>query len=116
MIPGPPALVTIATRSPRGIGWLESRAVTENSSCRVSTRITPACWKRASTVTSEADSRAPVCEAVARAPALDRDQRLAAREAGSDAREPARVAERLQVQQGDLGVGVLLPVAEHVVA
>jgi len=35
-------------------------------------RITPAWWNRASTVTSEAASRAPVWEALARAPAAER--------------------------------------------
>ncbi len=72
MMPGPPALVTIATRVPAGTGWAASRAPTSNSSCIVSVRITPAWPKSASTVTSEADSSAPVCEALARAPAGER--------------------------------------------
>ena len=121
MIPGPPALVTIATRSPRGTGCLVSSAATSNSSWSVSVRITPACSNSASTVTSEADSSAPVCDEVARAPAaraaaLDRQDRLLARDPRRDARELARVAERLEVQQRDVGLGVLLPVLQEVVA
>jgi len=72
MMPGPPALVTIPTRRPVGTGWLTSREATSKSSARVSVRITPAWWNRASTVTSEAASRAPVCEEVALAPAAER--------------------------------------------
>ena len=67
-IPGPPALVRIATRRPLGGGWLASSAATSNISSSVSVRITPHWRNRASTVTSEAASSAPVCELVARAP------------------------------------------------
>ena len=72
-IPGPPALVTIATRSPRGHG-LRRRAARRRRTARPACR----CGSRrpgrnsASTVTSEAASSAPVCEAVARAPAAER--------------------------------------------
>ena len=74
----------IATRSPRGSGWRASRAATSNISPTVSARITPACANSASTVTSEAASSAPVCDAAARAPgrraaALDRHDRLVPR-------------------------------------
>ena len=72
MIAGPPALVTIATRAPRERAGWSAAAATLNRSCRVSVRITPACSNSASTVTSEADSSAPVCEEVARAPAAER--------------------------------------------
>ncbi len=72
MIPGPPALVSTATRRPSGSGWLASIEATSSISARLSVRITPACWKRASTVTSEAASIAPVWELVARAPAAER--------------------------------------------
>ena len=72
MIPGPPALVTIPTRRPAGMGWLASSEATSNSSARLSVRITPAWSNRASTVTSEAASRAPVWEEVALAPAAER--------------------------------------------
>ena len=72
MIPGPPALVMIPTRRPPGSGWFSSSAATSRSSARLSVRITPACSKRASTVTSEAASSAPVWELVARSPAAER--------------------------------------------
>ena len=72
MIPGPPALVRMPTRGPAGSGWLPSRVAMSSSSASVSVRITPACSNSASTVTSEAESRAPVCEPVARSPATER--------------------------------------------
>ena len=72
MIPGPPALVTMPTRLPPGSGWSASSEETSNSSERVSVRITPACSKSASTVTSEAESIAPVWELLARPPAAER--------------------------------------------
>jgi hypothetical protein len=56
-------------------GWTARRSsidATSSISARLSVRITPACWKRASTVTSEAASIAPVWELVARAPAAER--------------------------------------------
>ena len=71
-MPGPPALVRMATRSPAGRGWLESSVVTSKSSLIVAARITPAWRKRASTVASDADTMAPVCEPAARAPARPR--------------------------------------------
>jgi hypothetical protein len=72
MMPGPPALVTMATRRPAGTGCLERKAATSNISASVSVRMTPVWRKSASTVTSEAASSAPVCEAVPRSPAADR--------------------------------------------
>src|ERR1700694_2914318 len=71
-IAGPPALVRMPTRLPAGSGWLPIRRAVSKSSARVSVRITPACWNSASTVTSEAESSAPVCEEVARLPACVR--------------------------------------------
>ena len=56
----------------RGTGCVVSSEATSNSSASVSVRITPACSNSASTVTSEADSSAPVCDEVARAPAGER--------------------------------------------
>ncbi len=50
------------------------------------------------------------------APRLDRDDRLAARDLGGDAREPARIAEALEVEDDHLGARVVGPVAEQVVA
>ena len=83
MIPGPPALVMIPTLRPRGSGWFASSEATSSSSARLSVRITPACSKRASTVTSEAASIAPGVGAGRprtgrRAPALHDDDRLPA--------------------------------------
>ena len=71
-MPAPPAFVMIATRSPRGAGCVVSSAATSNISASTSVRITPACRKSASTVTSEAATSAPVCDCVARNPAADR--------------------------------------------
>ena len=66
--------------------------------------MTPAWWKSASTAASEPASAA-VCEPAARAPApigrLHRKDRLLAREPAREARELARVAEGLEVQQDE---------------
>ena len=51
-----------------------------------------------------------------RAAALDRQDRLLAGDPGGDAGELARVPERLEVEQGDVGAGVLLPVLQEVIA
>ncbi len=64
-------MVSTATRRPLGTGWSARRAATSNSSSRVSVRITPVWWKRASTATSRLAS-APVWEEAARAPAEER--------------------------------------------
>ena len=71
-MPGPPALVSTATRSPRGSGCRASRPATSNISPTVSARSTPACSNSASTVTSLAASSAPVCDDAARWPAAVR--------------------------------------------
>ena len=55
-------------------------------------------------------------DAGGRAAALHRDDRLAARDPPGDAAELAGVAERLEVQQHDVGAGVVLPVLQQVVA
>ena len=68
--PGPPALVSTATRSPRGSGWRASSPATSNISPTVSARSTPACANSASTVTSAAASSAPVRDDAARRPAV----------------------------------------------
>ncbi len=52
MMPGPPALVTTATRSPLGSGALPKPIAISNSSSTASTRITPHCAKSASVATS----------------------------------------------------------------
>ena len=119
--PGPPALVMIATRSPRGAGWRVSSAARSNISASVSVRITPAWRKRASTWTSDAASSAPGVRRARRrrgrrTSALDRDHRLGRGHAPRHRPEPARVAERLQVEQDRAGAGVALPVLQEVVA
>ncbi len=50
------------------------------------------------------------------AAALDRDDRLVARDATREARELARVPERLEIEEDHIGVGVLVPVLEEVIA
>ena len=120
-IAGPPALVTIATRSPRGSGWRDSSAATSNISPIVSVRITPACANSASTVrVGGREHRAGVRRGGAlpgrRAPALDRDHRLGGRHAARDPPELARVPERLEVEQDRVRALVRLPVLEEVVA
>ncbi len=67
MIAGPPALVTIATRSPAGSGQRSRARAVSNSSSIVSARSTPHWSRKAVTVTS-APASAPVCEEAARAP------------------------------------------------
>ena len=61
-----------------------------------------------------------MCELAARCarcerPALQREDRLAARDPAGDPCELARVAERLEVEQDDLGRRVVLPPLEQVV-
>ena len=121
MIPGPPAFVTIATRLPDGMGWLAISEATSNSSPSVSVRTTPACSKSESTVTSDAaEQRAGVRGGSAcarrRTAALDREDRLRARDPAGDPAELARVSERLQIQQHQVGALVGLPVLDQVVA
>ena len=60
--------------------------------------------------------RAGGARAGGRAPALDREDRLRPPHPAGDAGEAARVAERLQIQQQNVGCGIVLPVLEQVVA
>ena len=117
---GPPELVTMATLRPCGSGWCDSRFATSKSCSSVSMRMTPAWRNRASVATSRL-ARAPVCEVAAREPAaappaLQRQDRLRHRDPAGKSRELARVPERLEVQQDDVGRRVLLPVLDEVVA
>src|SRR6187549_67187 len=57
-IPGPPALVIIATRHPAGNDWQSRSAAISNISSIVSARMTPAWWNSASTAVSLAASAA----------------------------------------------------------
>ena len=71
MMAGPPALVRIPSRFPRGRGFLEKPRVKSKSSSTVFTRITPDCSRSASAAMSRpwrAES-APVCDMAAFAPA-----------------------------------------------
>ena len=103
-----------------GSGWLRAARRRRAARRGVSVRITPACSKSASTVTSEAESSAPVCELVARSPATERPLLTAtigiSRPTRRATREKRpRVAEGLDVEQRDVGRRVLLPVLEQVV-
>ena len=69
--PAPPTLDTIATCEPAGTGWVASSAATSSSSPRLSVAMMPACWKRASLLTS-GEATAAVCDAAACWPAADR--------------------------------------------
>ena len=91
-------------RLPFGSGWWVTTSATSKSSSRVSTRMTPAWRKRASTVASGV-AMAAVCDEAPRDPAagpsgLDGDDGLFAGDAAGDPGEVPRVAERLQVQAG----------------
>src|SRR5665811_2397301 len=110
-MPGPPPLVRMATRPPAGNGWFASRDATSKNSPSVSVRTTPAWWKRASTVTSDAPISAPVCDDVARAPAADRPL-FTAGEPG----ELARVANRFEIEGDDGARGIVFPVLQEIVA
>src|SRR6266542_2371265 len=82
--------------------------------------MTPDCRNKASTVTSDAASSAPVCDEVARAPTAERPDLSAiiglSRPTEREASELTRIAERLQIQQNHLGPRVGVPVAEQIVA
>ena len=68
---GPPALVRIPRRLPRGRGFLEKASARSNNSSTVFTRTAPHCSSRASVATSSPwrATSAPVCDEAARAPA-----------------------------------------------
>ena len=118
-MPRPPAFVSTPTRRPRGSGWLESSAAASISSSSVRARRTPAWRKSASTARSERGERGGVRArgpgAGARAAGLQREDRLVPGDALRDAGERARVAERLEVEQHEVGVVVLVPPLEQVV-
>ena len=118
-IPSPPAFVSTATRRPFSSGWFASSAATSSSSSSESARITPAWWKSASTAASEPASAA-VCELAARwpvavVPLLSARIGFVRATRRASAAEAARVAERLDVHQHDLGRLVVLPPLEEVV-
>ena len=105
----------------RGSGCDASSAATSSSSrsCRCGSRRPGRRARRR--VASDAATSAPVCEPAARAPAADRPALTATiglvrADAARDAREAARVAERLEIQRDHVGRRVLLPPLEQVVA
>ena len=112
--------MTIATRSPRGSGWRASSAATSSCSSSVSTRMTPAWSKRASTVASEASSSAPVCDDAARFPAAVRPLLTATRAwSRSAAARSGRSAAGCRATRGRAAprrCRVVLPEAQEVVA
>ena len=118
-IPSPPAFVTTATRRPRGTGCAERSDATSISSSSVRARITPASREERVGRGVRAGERGRVRPrgpaAGARRAALQREDRLAARDPARDARERARVAERLEVEDDELGLVVVLPPLEQVV-
>ena len=67
-IPGPPALVRIATLRPDGSPWLDSSVATSNISSRVSVRMTPV-WRNSASTAVSPDEMAAVCDDAARTPA-----------------------------------------------
>ena len=68
MMPGPPALVTMASRLPRGRGWWAKAMATSNSASTLGTRRAPA-WAMSASVASSVPASAPVWLAAARCPA-----------------------------------------------
>ena len=67
-MPGPPALVMISTRSPRGSGCIDSAVAKSRICSKTSARMTPERWKAAPKAISVPAST-PVCEEAARWPA-----------------------------------------------
>ena len=117
--PSASELPTTATRRPRGSGWWASSWATSNISSRVSTWITPGLPEhRVDRLLRRGDLAHGVAHrhALRRAARPHRDDRLAQRHPARDPGELARVADRLEVEQHDLGGVVLLPVLQQVVA
>ena len=118
-MPSPPALVMIAARRPFGSGWLDRSAAASTSSSSVRARRTPA-WRNSASTAVSAPASAAVWELAARAPApvvpafKARIGFLRATRRG-DAPELARVAERLQIEEDEVGLLVVLPALEQVV-
>ena len=119
-MPGPPALVTIATRAPGGqrLG-VEARGDVEHLVDRLGAddaglpeqRIDGdvVCRQRRGVAARRARARL-------RAPRLDRDDRLLPADAPRQAREPARIAERFEIQQDHRVSRIGFPVLQQIVA
>ena len=115
MIPGPPALVTIPTRGARRQRLVrEQRGDVEQlrEACRCGS---PQPGRRARRPSRRRPRAAPRCAIWSRAlagrrsAALDDDDRLLAPDPPRDAGEAARIAERLDVEQRDVGRRVAAP-------
>ena len=107
-IPGPPAFVTMPTRFPRGQRLAgEQRGDVEQLADGGGPDHAGVPEQRVDRRVRRREQRPRVRHRGARpgrrAPALDRDHRLAGGDAASDLPEPARVAERLQVQPDHVG-------------
>ena len=118
--PGPPALVTIASRLPAGQRLVGKRMAVLNSSSMLSTRRMPASRKTASQTASSPASE-PVWLAAASAPCGVRPDLMAriglapvaARDPPRRLDQPAAVAELLQVQQDHVGLLVVVEVVDQ---
>ena len=110
---GPPP----ATRLPAGSGWVVSNSATSNSSARLAVRITPDASNSACTLASGTSTE--VCckpATIEPRPLLTATIGLRRANLPGDPGELARVAETLQVQQGQLGRRVGFPVLQQVIA
>ena len=118
-IPSPPALVTTATRLPAARQRRQQHGRVEQL-LRASSRGAPPPGgtarrrRRRSRRAQRCARRLRVRRRRARA-AAHREDRLRAGDAPCDARELARVPERLEVEQHDVGLRIVLPVLEQVV-
>ena len=120
MIPGPPALVSTATRRPlwerlvgkhrRHVEHLRE-AVGADHPCLLEESVHGHVGGRQQRPGVGAGRPGPR----RRAPALHHDDRLLPADSGGHPREPPRIAERLDVEQRHVGAGVRLPVLEQVV-
>ena len=116
--PGPPALVTNASRLPRGRGCLASTSDMKKMSAMLLTRSTPERRKAASS-TSSLPVSAPVCEAAALAAAAVRPALmtmtglLSETSRAADRNEP-RVADRFHVDDDAVGARIVAEVVDQV--
>ena len=115
--PAPPVLETIATRLPAGSGWQASSAAVSMSSPRLVVAMIPACVEQGLL----GGQRRRGCRGVRgravarRGPAADDGQhRHPLRDPAGRAGELARVAERLHVQDPQLGHLILRPPGQQV--
>ena len=102
-MPGPPALVSTATRRPVGSGWLARSVGQSNSSCSVFVRITPGAAKQRVDGDVDAGQRAGVrgggpCSRRRTVPDFTTTIGFLLADPSSEASKAARVTERLHVQ------------------